>query len=149
MPFTGLISLWTGAGDKPPAGALFCDGSSHKTDEYPDLAAFLGYSDKDQFLVPDFRGRFPLGTDNSNNIINEDNTLGGNLKITSIEHEHSVNLDEIYNNVRTWANPEIGDGSWSYQFQVVSRSITIPANTDTTQIDFLPMYTAVNYIIHT
>lgn len=145
MPFTGLISLWTG--DSPPTGALFCDGSFHNTADYPFLAAVLGYSGV-QFQVPDLRGRFPLGADNTTTITNANATFGGDLKITSIGHEHSVDLGAIYNNSVTWSNPEIGNGSESYQFKVVNTSIAIPANTTQKQINFLPMYTAVNYIIH-
>ena len=152
MPFTGLISLWTGK--TAPDGALFCDGSEKNTATYPELSAVLnfkygGSAISGKFNVPNLQGRFPLGADNNDTITNEDARNGGSLTISSIGHEHYANLSSIYNNSVTWSNPEIGNGSRSYQFQVLSRSISIPANTSKSQKNFLPKYTVINYIIHT
>jgi len=50
-----------------PDGFLYCDGSSVRRDEYPDLFASIGTAygtaDGDHFNLPDFRGNFMRGYD--------------------------------------------------------------------------------------
>lgn len=68
-------SIMPYAGDIPPAGYLFCDGSEQSRGLYPELFAVLGYKYKaselltgyQTFALPDLRGRFALGRDNMDN----------------------------------------------------------------------------------
>jgi len=68
-------SIMPFAGDNPPAGYLFCDGSEQSQSLYPELFATLGYKYKNisllrgfqTFALPDLRGRFPLGRENMDN----------------------------------------------------------------------------------
>jgi microcystin-dependent protein len=63
------------AGDVPPPGYLFCDGSEQSQSAYPELFTVLGYKYKaaglligyQTFALPDLRGRFALGRDNMDN----------------------------------------------------------------------------------
>lgn len=63
------------AGDTPPIGYLFCDGSEVSIGAYPDLFTIIGYKYKEQslliglntFALPDLRGRFALGRDSMDN----------------------------------------------------------------------------------
>lgn len=148
VPFTGTIILWTGT--TSPDGALLCNGNQYETTTYPALATFLGYSSTDvNFNVPNFNNRIPIGADNTTNITNGGVNIGGSAKINGIPHSHSVDLTNIFNNVYTWDNPEIGNGSWNYEFQLETVNITIDKNTSNPHIDYFPPYTAVNYIIYT
>lgn len=68
-------SIFPYAGDVPPAGYLFCDGSEQSQSQYPELFAVLSYKYKplglltgfNTFALPDLRGRFPLGRENMDN----------------------------------------------------------------------------------
>lgn len=63
------------AGETPPTGYLFCDGSEINIGSYPDLFSVIGYKYKEQslligintFALPDLRGRFALGRDSMDN----------------------------------------------------------------------------------
>jgi microcystin-dependent protein len=64
------------AGDIPPLGYLFCDGSEQSKNRYPRLFSVLGFKYKPQsqllnpefnFALPDLRGRFALGRENMDN----------------------------------------------------------------------------------
>lgn len=55
------------AGDKLPAGWLWCDGTEYDVSKFPALAAAIGKAhgstDPARFRVPDYRGRFLRGVD--------------------------------------------------------------------------------------
>jgi microcystin-dependent protein len=63
------------AGETPPTGYLFCDGSEINIGTYPELYAVIGYKYKElslliginTFALPDLRGRFALGRDSMDN----------------------------------------------------------------------------------
>lgn len=60
----GVVLPYTGT--NPPAGWLFCDGSSYPISQYPNLYAIIGTSFGGQsgnFNIPDMRGRFMRGVD--------------------------------------------------------------------------------------
>ena len=68
-------SIMPYAGDVPPPGYLFCDGSEQSQSAYPELFTVLGYKYKaaglligyQTFALPDLRGRFALGRDDMDN----------------------------------------------------------------------------------
>jgi microcystin-dependent protein len=82
--FSSVSTVPTGsilpfAGDTPPPGYLFCDGSEQRINIYPKLFDIVGYKYRPQnqlvgfqtFSLPDLRGRFPLGRelmDNGNEV---------------------------------------------------------------------------------
>lgn len=65
--FLGTIILWPGR--IIPTGWLLCDGSKHLITKYPALFSILGtiYGGDGikEFAVPNLKGRFPIGTDES------------------------------------------------------------------------------------
>jgi microcystin-dependent protein len=82
--FRGIASVPVGsimpyAGDIPPEGFLFCDGSEQRRSSYSTLFSIIGFKYRSEFLLtgldtfalPDLRGRFPLGReimDNGNTV---------------------------------------------------------------------------------
>jgi len=73
------------AGQLPPYGYLFCDGSEVERVKYPDLYDIIGTTYNGStalvgvgtFRLPDMRGRFALGRDNMDNAQSVPNSLGG------------------------------------------------------------------------
>ncbi len=76
IPIVPVGAIFPFAGSTPPAGYLFCDGSEVLIGDFSQLYAVIGYTyktpslliGKATFALPDFRGRFPLGKDNMQNI---------------------------------------------------------------------------------
>jgi microcystin-dependent protein len=68
-------SIFPYAGDVPPQGYLFCDGSEQSQALYPELFNVLGFKYRNvnllsgfqTFALPDLRGRFSLGRENMDN----------------------------------------------------------------------------------
>jgi microcystin-dependent protein len=82
----GAILIWPD--DNIPAGFLLCDGSEIAKADYPGLWDVLGTSygvavDPDDFVLPDLRGRVPVGQD------------GDGLGDTGGEAEHTLTVAEI------------------------------------------------------
>ena len=81
-------SIMPYAGDTPPSGYLFCDGSEQSQAQYPELFTILGYKYRaagllnglNTFALPDLRGRFPLGRENMDN----GNTVPLEISATSV-----------------------------------------------------------------
>jgi len=64
----GAIFPFAGDVDAFPSGTLLCDGSTYLRTSYPALYDILGdvfHVDADHFIVPDLRGRVPVGVDSS------------------------------------------------------------------------------------
>jgi microcystin-dependent protein len=62
----GAIFPFAGDVDAFPSGTLLCDGSTYLRTSYPALYDILGdifHVDADHFIVPDLRGRVPIGVD--------------------------------------------------------------------------------------
>jgi microcystin-dependent protein len=143
MGITGSIGMWVGS--SPPDGALLCNGQLCNTLEYPDLAASLGASGP-TFLVPNLQGELPLGT--NSNVRAE----GGNLKIQNINHVHTVNQSRFIDFI---GSNNIRPGTMTPQLfaflgsQNPTTSVITTPNTTDSQIDYLPPYFAVNFIIYT
>lgn len=82
-------SIMPYAGDTPPIGYLFCDGSEQSKNRYPKLFNVLGFKYKPQsqlidpsfnFALPDLRGRFALGRENMDN----GNTVNVTISATGV-----------------------------------------------------------------
>ena len=120
MP-VGTITMW--AGPTAPTGWFICDGSEYNwsggSPNYSDLATALGYDSTDNttwywgnpsdpntmFVIPDFRGRFPIqyGWSSGGNRINTTQlgAVGGVTERTiDLEHlpEHKHDLKDGDNN---------------------------------------------------
>ena len=77
VPTVPIGAIFPYAGEKPPIGYLFCDGSELVISEYSELHAVIGRTNAFRpaislvgvgtFALPDLRGRFPLGRDNMDN----------------------------------------------------------------------------------
>ena len=92
--FRGIASVPVGsimpyAGDVPPEGFLFCDGSEQRRSSYPTLYSIIGFKYRSEFLLtgldtfalPDLRGRFPLGRE----IMDNGNTVNVQITATGVE----------------------------------------------------------------
>lgn len=88
-------SLQAFAGASAPTGWLVCDGTSYSTSAFPELFNVLGYTyggSGASFLVPDLRGRMPIGAGNdgtaANNASRTRGAKGGDTRLQS--HGHGV-----------------------------------------------------------
>jgi microcystin-dependent protein len=142
MGITGSIGMWVGS--SPPDGALLCDGQQYNTAAYPDLAASLGASGS-TFLVPNLQRDLPRGTNTTNSNVRAE---GGNLKIQSIGHQHVANTGIMASVYDIYA-VEYGDEVEAKLINSVEVNLSIAPNTNDPQIDYLPPYFAVNFIIYT
>ncbi len=81
-----------------PYGWLLCDGHSESITEYSELYEAIGITfggdGKEYFQVPDLRGRFIRGYDNSSNI-DLDRTFGSFQEDSFQSHLHTLNIDRM------------------------------------------------------
>ncbi|MEM1321929.1 MAG: LamG-like jellyroll fold domain-containing protein [Bacteroidota bacterium] len=126
MP-VGAILPYAGTHSQVPKGWLLCDGSPHNIADYPELSAIINKSfNKDmhgrtinsnptQFVVPDLRGRFPIGT--NTNLKRNDNydlrLLGG----TGGQEEHHLSINELPSHQHTGTTDNDGAHSHTNQKQ--------------------------------
>ena len=92
---TGSIMAWAGAeGNSIPDGYFECDGSTHSSTTYPELAAVCAVFSaglSGQFRVPDLRGRFIRGWDHGANIDKTSNRTRGSEQLDrNKRHTHSA-----------------------------------------------------------
>ena len=80
----GSITMWSTP--NPPAGWVICDGRSITGDTYAALRTVLGTD-----VVPDLRGRFPLGAGDSG----EHGSTGHTIGETGGEEKHYLSLNEM------------------------------------------------------
>ena len=90
----GEIKMY--AGDNEPEGWLLCDGRELLISDYPGLYNAIGDvygtpSDSDHFLLPDLRGRAPIGAGQGANLSNR--TLGEPVGAET----HQLTVDEMPN----------------------------------------------------
>jgi len=83
------------AGATPPAGYLLCDGAEVLTATYPELYAAIADnwgvpSDGDHFVLPDLRGRVPLGVGTGAGL------SAYALADTGGEEEHTLSTAELH-----------------------------------------------------
>lgn len=67
---TGTVVMWAGAAASPPFGWLVCDGSLVSQSQFSELYAIVGNNfgsnpPPGSFYLPDLRGRFVRGQDDS------------------------------------------------------------------------------------
>lgn len=102
----GMVTVWAGAGNNPPNGWLFCDGSAFSGATYPNLQAALGGT-----TLPDLRGRVVVGLDSGNlrvtdgtaNVVGE--TGGVDLNTQVPTHAHTIPTDPGHqHNMRATCN---------------------------------------------
>ncbi|GFF29768.1 protein RhiB [Aspergillus udagawae] len=81
-------------------GWAFCDGTTLRREDFPDLFAVIGYSNggtKDTFLLPDLRGRFLRGASDTRppgTIANKSTTANPNFQVTI--HRMPVSYSNTY-----------------------------------------------------
>lgn len=107
---TGMIIAF--AGPNAPTGWLVCDGMAYPQSAYPALYAVIGTywgagSGGQQFQVPDFRGRAPIGYVNT--------PVGGitarAFASSGGEEAHVLNVNELTNH-----NHQLSDGTHSHTY---------------------------------
>jgi microcystin-dependent protein len=93
--FIPIGAVFPYAGNSPPVGYLFCDGSLVSRSDFPELARVIGVIygqgvDPAYFRLPDLRGRFALGS------ISMLNTAGtSNQSLQALTTESSNNVSHI------------------------------------------------------
>ena len=141
MGITGSIGIWVGS--PAPPGALFCDGAAYTRSLYPQLANSLGVPDTSlNFQVPNLKQKLPRGTNSTIRL------SAGTEKIQSIGHQHTANSAR-FPRIFGAREVEFGNGSWAEMFEDYTASVITNPNTTDTQINYLPKYLAVNFIIYT
>lgn len=149
-------SVMAYAGLTVPAGWLLCDGTSYRKSQYPALAAVLGATGTGtDFVVPDLRGRFLLGSSDTH----PKGQTGGEETHTLTEDEMPSHSHKVigrgyssawFNGVGIWQSDADSGGKWA-----------IPAATASGQLGYLeaaatggdkphnnlPPFYAVGYII--
>jgi microcystin-dependent protein len=165
----GEIKMYGGAGNNPPNGFLWCDGSKVNKTTYNNLYEVIGdkygdSGDQSNFMLPNLKQRFPIGARNTNDmdiIYNGVSSInGGNQTMNSnqlAQHTHSWNGNIGYGgatNIGLGAanidassggnkNIVVSDGGESIFINVNGTVGQYP----TTQEDILPPFTVVNFII--
>ena len=162
LPRCGTVCMWPG--NVEPANAMFCDGSSLNKNSYPDLFTVIEYrygGSGDNFNLPDFRNRYPAGSDNTNNLSLEGTTgsKGGVYKMSNSHFPHTHNIDSITSGQRsadfkisTWGGSNRqwrSTGENKYDFSKESDNPGHPDNGDVsnTLTATMPPYTILLFII--
>ena len=99
---SGLGPLpWSGSA--APSGWLLCDGTSYATATYPLLFAAIGYvfgGSGANFNVPDMRGRFPLGLNDTGSGVNRVNRTASQ-NMAGVDGDENVTLTSTQMPVHT------------------------------------------------
>lgn len=100
----GTVKMWAGQVSKIPEGYMLCNGDELSKDIYSELFDVLGTAfggnGISSFKLPDLRGRFIVGYDNSaNSDYNGIGNTGGEDKVTLTveempEHDHNISFTE-------------------------------------------------------
>tara|TARA_B110000467_G_scaffold25763_2_gene23164 strand:+ start:1748 stop:2383 length:636 start_codon:yes stop_codon:yes gene_type:complete len=111
------------AANTPPTGFIKANGASLSTTTYADLFAAIGYTfggSGSSFSVPDLRGEFMRGWDDSRGI-DSGRAFGSSQSDAFQDHKHSQKTGDVYTN-----NPPIGHASGD---NANSRSIPTESST--------------------
>jgi len=165
-PTIGTIISWAGKNINKLTSTpyLLCDGSSLNKNSYPDLFTVIEYrygGSGDNFNLPDFRNRYPAGSDNTNNLSLEGTTgsKGGVYKMSNSHFPHTHNIDSITSGQRsadfkisTWGGSNRqwrSTGENKYDFSKESDNPGHPDNGDVsnTLTATMPPYTILLFII--
>ena len=146
-PFIGEIRLWPT--DDPPAGWLICDGSTLFIDEYPYLFQTInwiygGYTElENEFNIPDFRGRVPVGWDPSRSEFDGYGETGGEIS-------HTLTINEMPSHRHTTS--QIINGAGGVQLLTQAGAAAISSTTNATggglPHNNLQPYLTLNFIIY-
>lgn len=95
----GFVKKWSGLIERLSDKYLLCDGRTVQTADYPELAYYYGFENDSSFKLPDLRGRFIVGYDNSKPDYNKIGNVGGYDFITLLlknmpPHKH-IFTDDI------------------------------------------------------
>lgn len=135
----GTIQMWHSA--TIPSGWLLCDGSPFNDQVYPELSNVLNSN-----LLPNFNGRFMLGTGNSNTTYSSNHALqsqGG-------EEKHTLTLSELPSHTheisylkrsKSGSNSEVSD------MESTGDSSTTGSTGGGQSHNNMPPYLTVNFII--
>jgi microcystin-dependent protein len=182
IPTTPIGTVVMFAGQVIPNGWLLCDGSEQPLSTYEDtLAAALGYDATDNstwyfgtpsdpssvFVIPDYRGRFPLGvglpggaTRVTDSGAGSMGGLGGaeeqTITVDNLpEHQHDLQSsagDQFYATATasyTGTGVSTGNGDTAGTGSTLQYSGTILGGTANDPLTTTPPFAAINFIIYT
>jgi microcystin-dependent protein len=121
---TGTIVTY--AGTIAPAGWFICDGSAKSKTVYTNLFNVVGtiYGESgSNFLLPNLKGKVPVGLDNSQSEFNTIGQLGG-------EKTHTLTVDEIPPHTHTYQN-NVGDQNTDNAFSTETAADNVDYNQNT------------------
>lgn len=91
----GFVKDWSGLVERLSDEYMLCDGRTLNTVDYPDLAWYYGKENDASFKLPDLRGRFIAGLDNSKEDYNEIGKKGG-ADLVTLEKPHMPKHEHVY-----------------------------------------------------
>ncbi len=97
----GVVKDWAGLASQIPENYLLCDGRSLSITTYSELYAVIGFTfggAGSEFKLPDTRGRFAIGYDNSRADYNAIGKTGG-------EEKHELSAEELPEHDHINSNP--------------------------------------------
>jgi len=124
----GFIKMWSGRIDRIPKDYKLCNGDVLTTEQYPELAFYLGRETEQNFALPDLRRRFIVGYDNS--VGSGYNTMwetGGVEKVTLTVEQMPSHIHQIRFIDEKW-----GDNANSRPFPNPAGTAGYTANTEST-----------------
>jgi microcystin-dependent protein len=149
----GTIIMYSGT--SIPSDYLWCDGASYSTTTYSSLYNVIGNtygSGSGTFNVPNLQTRFPIGSSTTSNIsVNYNGVTTG-----PTGGDNTIGLNQIPNHTHNPTSPGTGFYNATATPQVLqtggSNGLTIFPTTGTitnytSQQQFLPPFTVINYII--
>jgi microcystin-dependent protein len=115
---SGVISPF--AGGSVPTGYVLCDGQSLNTTTFANLFAVIGYTyggSGSSFLVPNLRGRVPVGIDTSQDEFNVRGEVGGAKTHTLTAAQMPVHSHTTPNHSHTFSGTTSTNGNHSHGMQ--------------------------------